>query len=396
MSVTFTLACTVCDGATVTDPAETREDAPACDCAPAPNRRVRYIGRSESLVAARDDLRGTDLWRFEALLPTRRAMGSKLQVGGTPLLDLGMVDGVKVYAKDETRNPSGSLKDRATEVVLAVARERGVYDVVGASTGNAGASLACLAAAQGMRAMVVVPASAPKAKLRQIQAYGAELVTVDGTYDDAFDHALLIAERDGAMCRNTGTNPFCREGKKTCALEIAEQLGWAVPDWVVVPTGDGNILSSMAAGFQELVDLGWTSRAPRLVAAQAASSDSIARTFEVARARGSVPREPVLANPSTIADSISVARPRDHFAAVDALVRSRGLARTVPDSRIGEASRELARLFGLWVEPSTAAAYAVLTDLVAAGMIARGESVVVLLTGSGLKDPTAFADEAMS
>jgi threonine synthase len=396
VSVAVALTCTECDGVAVTDPGVTSEGASPCRCVPTPNRRVRYTGRPPSVAALRDVLHGTDLWRYEALLPARGNMGSKLQVGGTPLLDLGTVDGVTVHGKDETRNPSGSLKDRATEVVLAVARELGVYDVVGASTGNAGASLACLAAAQGMRATVVVPASAPEAKLRQIQVYGADLITVDGTYDDAFDHALLIAERDRVICRNTGVNPFCREGKKTCAFEIAEQLGWAVPDWVVVPTGDGNILSGIAAGFQELADLGWTSRVPRLVAAQAVTSDSIGRTFEIARAQGSVPRVPVPASPRTIADSISVARPRDHFAAVDALLRSGGLARTVSDARIGDASRELARRFGLWVEPSSATAFAVLTDLVAAGTIVRGESVVVLLTGSGLKDPTAFADGAMS
>ncbi|MFD7729446.1 threonine synthase [Kitasatospora phosalacinea] len=377
------LRCCLCDR-----PAGGAGGAAACDCEPAPNRRAV----TEPPPTAReflDSLAGRDLWRYQALLPARREHGSGLQVGGTPLLDLGTaLDGVRLRAKDETRNPSGSLKDRATEVALAVARAHGHHEVVAASTGNAGASMACIAAAQGLRATVFVPAAAPPAKLTQIRAYGAELRTVDGSYDEAFDRAVAHAREHGLYCRNTGVNPYTREGKKTCALEIAEALGWDVPDWVVVPCGDGNILSGIGAGFAELADLGLLPGVPRLIAAQAASSDSIRRSWAAALARGGrVDREPVPVTPATAADSIAVSRPRDHLAAVRALLRSDGLAAAVAEEEIRWAAGELARRFGLWVEPSTAAGYAALARLRREGTVREGDSAVLLLTGTGLKDP---------
>jgi threonine synthase len=337
-----------------------------------------------------ESLSGTDLWRYEALLPAPRTRASRLRVGGTPLLDLGTGDnGVRLLAKDETRNPSGSLKDRATEVALAVAEEQGYARVVGASTGNAGASLACVAAARGMAAKVVVPAAAPPSKLAQIRAYGADLVKIDGTYDDAFDAALEIAARERAFCRNTGVNPYVREGKKTCALEIAEQLGWRAPDWVVVPCGDGNLLAGIGTGFLELVRLGVIAAPPRLVAAQARTSDSIARTFAIAVDEGQVPAVPVPVTPATRADSIAVGRPRDHVGAIRALLDCGGLPVVVDDAEIMAARRDLARGFGLWVEPAAAAGLAALGALRDEGTVAAGETVVLVLTGAGLKDPEA-------
>lgn len=376
------LRCCLCDRTAG------RPGPDGCDCDPAPNRRAvpsPMPGRQEFLGS----LRGRDLWRYQALLPVGREHGSSLRIGGTPLLDLGTVlDGVRLHAKDETRNPSGSLKDRATEVALAVARSQGHREVVAASTGNAGASLACVAAAQGMRATVFVPAAAPPGKLTQILAYGARLRTVDGSYDDAFDRALAYARENGLYCRNTGVNPYTRAGKKTCALEIAEALGWTAPDWVVVPCGDGNILSGIGAGFEELAEIGLLPGVPRLAAAQAESSDGIRRSWARARQHGGLPdREPVAVSPDTAADSIAVSRPRDHLAAVRALLRSGGLATTVGEDEIRRGSAELARRFGLWVEPSTAAGYAALVRLRREGTVAEGDSVVLLLTGSGLKDP---------
>ncbi|ANI21637.1 hypothetical protein AB870_13900 [Pandoraea faecigallinarum] len=331
------------------------------------------------------------MWRYAALLPVEAHWGSRLRVGGTPMIDCGDDGGVHLWVKDDARNPSGSLKDRATELVIAVARRAGCAHAVTASTGNAGASLACIAASQGMRATVVVPASTPFVKLAQIRAYGATIHKIDGSYDDAFEMAQRMADDTRVCCRNTGSNPFTREGKKTCAFEIAEAFDWRVPDWVIVPTGDGNILSGIAAGFLDLFALGVTSAVPRLLAAQAVGSDSISRDWRAyddeTRA---LPESPTAVMPDTVADSLSVGRPRDHFAALHALRATRGACAALDDRHIVDASRSLAQRFGLWFEPSTAAGYAALRACRASGKIRPGESVVLLGTGSGLKSPERF------
>jgi len=360
-----------------------------CDCERASNLRLEptaVFGSAEQFLAS---LTGTDLWRYQALLPASRDHGSHLHVGGTPLYDVGLIDGVNVHLKDETRNPSGSLKDRATEVALAVARAAGITEVVTASTGNAAASLACIAAAQKMQATILVPRSTPIAKLAQIRAYGAKVAVVDGSYDDACECAIKLASAKGMYCRNTGYNPFVREGKKTAAYEIAEQLQWNVPHWVAIPCGDGSILSGIAKGFEELYRLGVTTKVPKLIAAQAASSNSVGSGFDRWTPRSSPIPSPLAAVPCTIADSISVAQPRDYFAAVAALGRSNGIAVAVSDADIHSASVQLSRRFGTFVEPSSAAAWAVVERLIARGTVKPSETVVVVLTGTGLKDPLA-------
>ncbi|WP_150599286.1 threonine synthase [Pandoraea fibrosis] len=334
--------------------------------------------------------RGRGMWRYRALLPVEARWGSRLVVGDTPMIDCGDDGGVNLWVKDEARNPSGSLKDRATEVVLAVAKRAGCLNTVAASTGNAGASLACIAASQGMAATVVVPASTPFVKLAQIRAYGARVCEVDGTYDDAFEIAERMADEAGVCCRNTGINPFTREGKKTCAFEMAEAFDWRVPDWVVVPTGDGNILSGIAAGFLDLYALGITSAVPRLLAAQADSSNSITRDWQADDEGTALPQSPTLVSPETVADSLSVSRPRDHFAALHALRATRGVCVALDDARILAASQTLAQRFGLWFEPSTAAGYAALHACLATGQIQPGARVVLLGTGTGLKAPHDF------
>lgn len=356
------------------------------------NLRIQRKVNGEA-PSARDivsTFRGRGMWRYRALLPVESRWGSRLVVGGTPLIDCGDDGGVNLWVKDEARNPSGSLKDRATEVVLAVAKRAGCTHTVAASTGNAGASLACIAASQGMSATVVVPASTPFVKLAQIRAYGAKVCEVDGTYDDAFEIAERMAEDAGVCCRNTGINPFTREGKKTCAFEMAEAFDWCVPDWVVVPTGDGNILSGIAAGFLDLYALGITSAVPRLLAAQADSSNSITRDWQDDDEDTALPQSPTVVNPETVADSLSVSRPRDHFAALHALRVTRGACVALDDARILAASQTLAQRFGLWFEPSTAAGYAALHECLATGRIQTGARVVLLGTGTGLKAPQDF------
>ncbi|SUA90571.1 threonine synthase [Pandoraea pulmonicola] len=351
--------------------------------------------RGEDIVRT---FHGRGMWRYASLLPVEPSWGSRLAVGDTPLIDCGDDEGVHLQVKDEARNPSGSLKDRATEMVLAAARFAGCTQTIAASTGNAGASLACIAASQRMPATVIVPAGTPPAKLAQIHAYGAKVVEIDGSYDDAFEIAERISADVDVCCRNTGINPFTREGKKTCAFEIAEAFEWCVPDWVVVPTGDGNILSGIAAGFFDLFSLGITCAMPRLLAAQAVTSDSITRDWESGADRTGTlafPASPAVVRPETVADSLSVSRPRDHLAALQALRATQGACVAVDDGAIMEASCVLARRFGLWFEPSTATGYAALRESLVSGRIRAGETVVLLGTGSGLKSPNAF-DGAMS
>ncbi|CAO3439375.1 threonine synthase [Azospirillum doebereinerae] len=355
-----------------------------CNCERRGNLAVRYPLDSARRRALLDSTAADEpsLWRYAPLLPVERRFSSRLAVGRTPLLDCGDVGGARLHIKDETRNPSGSLKDRASEVVAAVAAAHGLRDVIVASTGNAAASLACVAASAGLRAVIVVPQTVPQAKLAQILAYGATVYRVAGGYDDAFALVEAVSRERGLFNRSTGLNPFTREGKKTCALEIAEQLGWRAPDWVIVPTGDGNILSAVWKGFRELAALGILSAVPRLVAAQSVASSVIARTHG---AHSALP--PPGAAEDTIADSIAVEQPRDGVAALMALRCSDGLAVEVDDRAIVAAVRHVASRFGLFVEPSSAAAFAAFERLSEAGLIERGQRVVCLATGTGLKDP---------
>ncbi|TBR22293.1 pyridoxal-phosphate dependent enzyme, partial [bacterium] len=275
-----------------------------------------------------------------------------------------------------------SLKDRASAVVVARALEEKRKVVAVASTGNAAGSLACLAAGTAAKAVIFVPKAAPPAKLAQLLVYGARVVTVRGGYDDAFALCLEACREYGWYNRSTGHNPYTREGKKTVAFELCEQLGWEVPDLVFVPVGDGNILSAVWKGLRELKLLGLIDRLPRLVAAQAEGSDSVARAVVA----GGPPRP---CGAKTVADSISVRLPKDGVAAVRAVNESEGFAVRVSDSEILAAMRELARGANVFAEPAAAAAFAALRKAAGIGRVRPHETAAVLVTGNGLKDAAA-------
>lgn len=327
-----------------------------------------------------------DLWRYLPLLPVEDSPeNASLQVGGTPLVnfprtaaELGLG---RLWIKDDTRNPSSSLKDRASELAVRHATEKGVDTLVTASTGNAAASLAALCAFARRRAVIFAPASAPEAKLVQIRQHGARLFRVDGTYDDAFDMATKICNLTGWYNRNTGLNPWMSEGKKTVALEIAEELDWRPPDHVLVPVGDGCIIGGVYKGFSDLKELGWIEQLPRITAVQAEGSAAICKALHTDRRVRSV-------KASTVADSIAVNRPRDALKAIRAVQDSGGGALIVSDNEILAAQFELSRK-GLFVEPAAAAAWAGLRPAMEQGLIRPGERVCVLATGSGLKDIAA-------
>ncbi|MFA5139191.1 MAG: threonine synthase, partial [Elusimicrobiota bacterium] len=285
----------------------------------------------------------------------------------------------QVHLKDDTRNPSASFKDRAGIAAAAKALQLGRRVITGASTGNAASSLACLCASAGIRPIVFVPRTAPPAKITQLLVFGATVIAVRGTYDQAFDLCLKASELYGWYNRNTGHNPYTREGKKTCSFEIVEQLGWRVPDKVFAPVGDGNILSGIWKGFLDLYAVGLIRSLPRLVAVQAEGSNAVKKAFE---------SDGVLRPVSgrTLADSISVSLPRDGEAAVRALRESKGFAVEVSDAEILDAMRALARAESVFAEPAGAASVAGLKKAVLQGRVRRDETVVLLATGSGLKD----------
>jgi len=316
-----------------------------------------------------------------------------LQIGNTPLYAaerLGQLVGLRnLFLKDDTVNPSASSKDRASAAAVLRALDMGASTVAVASTGNAGSSLACVAAAAGIHAVVLVPATAPVAKLTQALSFGASVLAVQGSYDDAFDLCLAASDEFGWFNRSTGFNPFTREGKKVCAWEIWASLEGRVPDRVVVPTGDGNILSGMWKGWRELKAVGLIDQLPKIDCVQSAGSDAISQTVRAIGGSADVDwaRVDVAAvEAKTIADSIAVDRPRDGLAAVRAIVESGGEAVTVSDDAILSAIPEIASHTGIFPEPAAAAPWAGIRKLVRENKIDADETIVCLVSGSGLKD----------
>jgi len=331
------------------------------------------------------------LWRYLPILPVSDPGGVDTPLhyaGWTPIYntqilakDLGLDS---LWVKDESRNPTASYKDRASAVVIARAREIGAEVVVTASTGNAGAALAGMAAAIGQKAVIFAPRTAPPAKIAQLLVYGATVFLVDGNYDDAFDLTIQASNEFGWYCRNTGYNPFTVEGKKTAAFEIWE---WMVnskfpikaPLSVFVSVGDGNIISGLHKGFKDLVNLRWLESIPRIFGVQAEGSAAIANAF----LSGKEEIIPVIAN--TIADSISVDLPRDGVRAVRAARETGGGYLMVNDDEIISAIAELGKV-GIFAEPAGAASYAGLVKAVKTGIIKSSNPILVINTGSGLKD----------
>lgn len=345
---------------------------------------IRRAVTRESISACPDRTmrRWLPLLPIAGVLPSGAPSLPRLDIGGTPLYPapaLARLAGVaEVTLKDDGRNPTASFKDRASAVVIARARELGISLITAASTGNAASSLAGQCAAEGVTTVIFVPKSAPPAKLAQLLIYGAHVVAVDGTYDDAFELSRRATHLFGWYNRNTGYNPFTIEGKKTAALEIAEQSGWNVPDLVLVPTGDGCIISGIHKGFTDLLDIGFIDRLPRLIAVQAEGSNAIHQAFHGGAAE--------IADATTIADSISVNKPRVARHALRALQVSKGGTVLVSDDEILSAMRVLARQAGVFAEPASAAALAGLLKMAAENRLKGDERVSLMLTGNGLKD----------
>ena len=322
-------------------------------------------------------------------LPVEAGWFPSIPVGHTPLWAPQRLrrefSAPGLWIKDDTCNPSGSFKDRASYLVAAFARKHGVKEVVLASTGNAASSMAAVGAAAGLAIKVFLPAAAPVAKRIQVLQYGAELIAVDGTYDQAFDLSLEYSNKTGSLSRNTAYNPLTIEGKKTVAFEIVDALDSASagdPGNVFVPTGDGVILAGVYRGFENLLKLGRIRKIPIVWACQAEGSSAIARALNSPHSESDAFGPPQASR--TVADSIAVDVPRNGLHALAKLRRYGGRAVTVSDGEILAAQKTLSAQSGLFAEPSSSAAFA--GWLKVRDRLPAEENCVVLITGSGLKD----------
>ena len=332
----------------------------------------------------------TTMWRYRDLLSvTPDTVVPPLAVGWTPLYNaprlasnLGLR---KAWVKDDGANPTGSLKDRASAMVVARALEMNIPIVGTASTGNAAAALAGVGASLNdskLDIIIFVPATAPSAKIAQLLVYGATVILVEDSYDVTFDLCYEMCVSENWYCRNTGINPFTTEGKKTVAYEIAEQMDWSVPDVVIVSVGDGSIIGGVHKGFLELYKIGWIERIPRLIGVQAEGSSSLVKAWD----NNVEPVDMQVEVVHTIADSISAGLPRDRVKAMRAVRETNGAFVAVSDEAILQAIPSFARLTGVFGEPSSAAIYAGAKRALELGYISEDDEIVFISTGNGLKD----------
>ena len=381
------LVCTGCGGATADPWAWT-----CASCDPSVRRDVRYGDDAAARMRARLAARPFDMWRYAELLPVAPPAGPRsplAAVGGTPVIDaasLARALGVaRVTVKDEARNASGSLKDRASAIGVLLAIADGRAAIACASTGNAAASTATLAASVGLPAVVLIPARTAAGKLAQLRACGAAIGRIDAPYDDVWEFCSALSDRAGWLNRNCAVNPYLVEGKKTAGLELAEQLGDEIADWVVVGVGDGCTIAGIGKGLMEAHAAGLIPRLPRLLGVQPDGVQPIVRAYDEGG-------EAYTATPHSLADGLNVGRPRNALKAIAAVRALDGRFVAVSDDAIVDAIGWTARGSGVLAEPASAAAFAGVAEARARGVIASGETVAIVSTGTGLKDPGAVDD----
>ena len=334
----------------------------------------------EKLAARRDN----SMWRYRELLPVEEdTPNTPLRVGWSPLYEadrLAKQLGIKkLYVKDDGINPTASLKDRASAMAVAKAREAGAEVIACSSTGNAASSLAGNAAAAGLKTYIFVPSRAPKGKVAQLMTFGATVISVQGSYEDTFELSKAAIDRWGWYNRNAAINPYLSEGKKTVALEIMEQLDWQVPDYIAISVGDGCTIAGLWKGLKDLHAIGFIDRLPRLISAQAEGCCPLNRAIETGE-----PWHPMEEN--TLADSIAVGVPRNADKALMAIRESNGVTVNVSDEEIMAAQKLLGRTCGVFGEPAGVTGAAGLKKLCEQGRIEPDATVVSVVTGNGLKD----------
>lgn len=322
------------------------------------------------------------VFQFAALLPVTSHTPIDHAVGATPFLTFKDIFGMKkVMVKYDGTALSASYKDRASVMAMNLAIEEGYDTIYCASTGNAAASLAILTAHSPLKTVIFVPSTIPLGKLAQLQAAGADVCAVEGTYDDAFDLSMEIGFQKGWYCRNSAVNPYLLEGKKTGAYEILVQNNFEAPDFCLVGVGDGTVISALIKGFEEFKKVGLVDRIPRVIGVQAQGASTLKKVFEKGE-----PFTPIRESVDTIADSISVGAPRDVIKACQYMRRNGGRFVDVTDEAIAEAIFEMSQKTGLFPEPAGAVPLAGLKKCLEEGIITPNDEVVLVVTGNGLKD----------
>jgi threonine synthase len=329
-------------------------------------------------------------WRYLPLLPVR---GLKrlppLEVGWTPLYDaksLAQTVGMdQVWLKDESKNPTGSIEDRATAIAVVRAVEDNYSMLTCGATGNAALSSAALAASTGLHATLFVSQDASDGHVSQLLLFGHDVFVVEGGYEDAVQLSLRSAEEYGWYNRNKAVNPFLIEGEKTAAFEMGEQMHWQVPDCVVVPVAEGSTIAAVWKGYSEMKRLGWIASLPKMIGVQAENASPIFTAWKEEQ-------DPVAVRPATLAESLAVGAPRDWRKAIHAVRESGGMMVTVSDREILQAMHLLAERSGLITEPGSAAALAGLVSLLRSRQLPRTISAALLITGGGLRHSAAAAE----
>lgn len=331
------------------------------------------------------------IWRWFEFLPVKDHSNIvSLGEGCTPLVQSSRLSEKlalpRLFLKNDTLLPTGSLKDRSNAVGISRAKELGFSIAAVISTGNAAASVAAYAATAGLKSVVMVPQGTSASKVLQAAAYGATVVVVQGSFDDEVARLYQEALQEFGWYDCLSSNPYRNEGKKSYAYEMLDQLDGEMPDWVIHPTAGGAGICAMWKGYNEFHKLGWIEKIPRLVAAQSAAAAPIVRSLE----KGLDEVEPVTAR-DTVAESIQVGNPaalgRRTLAAIRA---SNGTGVTLSDDEILEAQSLLARLAGIFAEPAGAISVAAAGKLRRQGVIQQNELVVCTITGHGLKQPSAI------
>ena len=362
---------------------------PSCESILEVKVEIGHLTRSD--LQAMSQSRDRSIWRWFDFFPVEsQASIVSLGEGSTPLIHatrLGeRLSMTRLYLKNDTVLPTGSLKDRSNSVGISKAKELGFAVATVMSTGNAAASVAAYAAAAGMQSVVMVPLGTAPSKIIQARAYGATVVVVDGDFDNEVAQLYKTAIEEFGWYDCLSSNPYRDEGKKSYAYEMVDQLNGEVPGWVIHPTAGGTGIYAMWKGFQEFRSLGWLQNLPRLVASQSEAAAPITHAFM----KGLVDIEPEVARP-TVAESIQVGNPVSlGWRALAALRESKGTAVALSDEEILEAQSLTARLAGIFAEPAAATSVAAARRLRAAGVIGPDELVVCNLTGHGLKQPESI------
>ena len=335
------------------------------------------------------------LWRYRRVLPVRdEANVISLGEGFTPIFRAHRRGPFQVYTalylKDEGPNPTASFKARGMSPAISMARELGAKEVALPSAGNAGSAAAAYAAAAGLTAYVFMPDDTPSLIVSECIAYGARVYLVKGLINVCGRLAAAGSKRRGWFDLSTLKEPYRVEGKKTMGYEVAEQLGWELPDWIFYPTGGGTGLVGMWKAFQEMETLGWIgSKRPRMVSVQAAGCQPIVKAFQEGSAESAL-----YENAQTVASGLRVPKALGDYLILQALRESRGLAIAVTDEELVHAQREIAESQGILPCPEGGATWAALQKLTGQGVVKPTETIVLFNTGSGLKYPECLPHEA--